>query len=101
MCLPPDANPSIIARGMATVQTPLPEMAQHLKGFRIVAAMALQVSVSASFSDAMKIMTQTAYPMANQRSKLRVKMQRMSSSTAPRQKTGPKSPIQPVSPKTG
>ncbi len=67
----------------------------------MMAAMALQVSVSASFSDAMKIMTQGAYPMTNQRSKLRVKMQRMSSSTAPRQKTGPKSPIQPVAPKTG
>jgi hypothetical protein len=41
----------------------------------------------------MKMMTQRVYPVANQRSKLRVTVQRMSSIAAPRQKTGPKSPI--------
>jgi hypothetical protein len=41
--------------------------------------MALQVSVSASLSDSMKIMTQTAYPVANQRSKLWITELRMKS----------------------
>src|SRR5207249_9186125 len=54
--------------------------------FRMVAAPALHASVNASSSDAMMPMTRKAYPMANQRSKLRVTLQRTSSSAAPRQK---------------
>ena len=47
------------------------------------------------------MMTQRVYPVADQRSKLRFTVQRVSKNAAPKQKTGPKSPIQPVVPKTG